>query len=74
MKWQAGSGPKVYAPPCLQELPTEETRKLSQHSLATWLVTVVLVTILIGVALSLAASEEQKKQTEGTAAHITAFK
>ena len=73
MHSQPGS-PRVYAPPWLQELPTEEARKLSQRSLATWLVTVALVTIVIGIALALAASGEQKKQIEGTAAHTTAFK
>lgn len=72
MASKSGSDPEAYVLPRIRKLTAEEARRLHRAPLATWLVTVALVLIVIGVALSLAAWRDHKKKTEVVRAQITA--
>jgi hypothetical protein len=67
-----GKDLKVNVLPRNRMLTAEESRKFHSAPLVTWLATVALVMIVIGVALSVAAWKEPKKKTEAVA-RITAL-
>ena len=73
MESKSGNDPEAYVLPRIRKLTAEEVRKFRSAPLATWLATVALVLIVIGVALSLAAWRDHKKKTEAVGAQITAL-
>jgi hypothetical protein len=65
------SDPEAYALPSNRTLTAEEAGRFFNAPLASWLATVLLVLIVIGVALSLAAWREHKKRATAAGAEIT---
>ncbi len=63
-------GPEAYVLPSNQTLTAEEAGRICTAPLAAWLATVVLVLIVIGVALSVAAWREHKKRATAAGAEI----